>query len=230
MRASTFRSVHVMYANRPSSKLMMIADLISVIHQTSDTGDLDRVLERDGTFINLEGRLQRLRRAAIPPAPDELAWISRLAERFGVAVSPYASQVFAEVSAIAFGHIPYGEVGERAQLHERVEAPAEATLQQSVARSNGHGLRLLRYRPLMAGPAVERVHELEFQRPQPEVELSPDDATRLGIETGVDVAVRSNGTSISLRARINKNLAAGVVRVAQEHAGELDSTVEVSRV
>ena len=34
-------------------------------------------LERDGTYVNLEGRLQRLRRAAIPPAPDELAWISR---------------------------------------------------------------------------------------------------------------------------------------------------------
>src|SRR3989442_5880333 len=27
-------------------------------------------LERDGTFVNLEGRLQRLRRTAIPPAPD----------------------------------------------------------------------------------------------------------------------------------------------------------------
>src|SRR5204863_7908212 len=39
-------------------------------------------LERDGTYVNLEGRLQRLRRAVIPPAPDELAWISKLAERF----------------------------------------------------------------------------------------------------------------------------------------------------
>jgi NADH-quinone oxidoreductase subunit G len=186
-------------------------------------------LERDGTFINLEGRLQRLRRAAIPPAPDELAWISRLAERFGVAISPYASQVFAEVSAIAFGDIPYGEVGERAQLHERVEAPAEGTLQQSVAKSNGRGLRLLRYRPLMAGPAVERVHELQFQRPAPEVEISSDDASRLAIESGADVTVRSNGTSVSLRARVNKNLAAGVVRVAQDHAGELADEVEVSR-
>ncbi len=47
-------------------------------------------LERDGTYVNLEGRLQRLRRTVIPPAPDELAWISRLAERFGVEVPPYA--------------------------------------------------------------------------------------------------------------------------------------------
>ena len=48
-------------------------------------------LERDGTYVNLEGRLQRLRRAAIPPAPDELAWIAKLAERFDVDLSPYAS-------------------------------------------------------------------------------------------------------------------------------------------
>ena len=35
-------------------------------------------LERDGTSMNLEGRVQRLRRAVPPPCPDELAWISKL--------------------------------------------------------------------------------------------------------------------------------------------------------
>src|SRR5437763_13504032 len=81
-------------------------------------------LERDGTYVNLEGRIQRLRRAAIPPAPDELAWLSRLAERFGVEISPYPSAVFEEVSAIAFGDIPFGEVGERAALPRTSGAPA----------------------------------------------------------------------------------------------------------
>src|SRR5581483_7498770 len=38
-------------------------------------------LERDGTSVNLEGRRQRVRRAVIPPAPDELAWIAKLGER-----------------------------------------------------------------------------------------------------------------------------------------------------
>src|SRR6185436_14754494 len=47
-------------------------------------------LERDGTMVNLEGRVQRLRRAVIPPTPDELAWIAKLAERFGVEVDPHA--------------------------------------------------------------------------------------------------------------------------------------------
>ena len=76
-------------------------------------------LERDGTYVNLEGRVQRLRRTVIPPAPDELAWISKLAERFDVELSPYPSLVFEEVSAIAFGGIPFGEIGERAPLPPR---------------------------------------------------------------------------------------------------------------
>ena len=60
-------------------------------------------LERDGTLINLEGRLQRLRRTVLPPVPDELAWLSKLAARFGVELSPHAPVVFEEISAKAFG-------------------------------------------------------------------------------------------------------------------------------
>jgi anaerobic selenocysteine-containing dehydrogenase len=49
-------------------------------------------LERDGTFVNLEGRLQRLRRTATPPCPDELEWIAELAARFDVDIAPYATR------------------------------------------------------------------------------------------------------------------------------------------
>jgi predicted molibdopterin-dependent oxidoreductase YjgC len=184
-------------------------------------------LERDGTYVNLEGRIQRLRRAVIPPAPDELAWISKLAERFGVEVSPYPSEVFREVSAIAFGGIPFGEVGERAMLPPATEsAPAP---EPPVEPSRGKGLRLVRYRALFSGPAVERVPALQFQRPQPEVELSPQDARRRKIANGDEVTVSSNGTSLTLRARLSNELRAGVVRIAEEHAGELQPRVQVTK-
>ena len=182
-------------------------------------------LERDGTYVNLEGRVQRVRRAVIPPVPDELAWISKLAERFGVEVSPHAAAVFPEVSQVAFAGIPFGEVGERAALHpatagpEPIEAPASA--------GHGDGLRLVRYRPLFSGPAVERIPELQFQRPLPEVELAEPDARSRGIANGDEVTVRSNGTSVSLRARVTGDLRAGVVRIADDHAGELQPNVEV---
>jgi predicted molibdopterin-dependent oxidoreductase YjgC len=90
-------------------------------------------------------------------------------------------------------------------------------------------LRLIRYRALFSGPAVERTPELQFQRPQAEVELSEDDARTHDIRPGDDVTVRSNGTSVTLRARLNRELRAGIVRIADEHAGDLQPTVELSK-
>jgi predicted molibdopterin-dependent oxidoreductase YjgC len=94
--------------------------------------------------------------------------------------------------------------------------------------AKGGPLRLLRYRPLFSGPEVERVDELQFQRPQPEIELSAHDAEIRRISTGDEVVVRSNGTSITLRARVNRKLVDGAVRAAEEHVRELDQAVEVS--
>jgi NADH-quinone oxidoreductase subunit G len=184
-------------------------------------------LERDGTYVNLEGRLQRLRRAVIPPAPDELAWISKLAERFGVQVSSHASAVFAELSERIYDGLPFGEVGERAALRTRSEAPAPGLPAAPTAEADG--LRLVRYRPLFSGPAVERVPELQFQRPEAEVELSPKDAEDRGIAGGDTVTVSHNGTSLQLRARVTRGLSAGVVRIPAEHAGDLGVTVEVAK-
>jgi NADH-quinone oxidoreductase subunit G len=207
--------------------------IVSSMFHSLATGWADLVLpgtsylERDGTYINLEGRIQRLRRSVIPPAPDELAWISRLAERFGVEISPYASVVFAEVSAIAFGGMSFGEVGERAALpaatttEALVEVPAEGT--------GEGGLRLIRYRPLFSGPAVDRIRELQFQRALPEVELAEQEARSRGIANGDDVTVRSNGTSVTLRARLSRELRTGVVRIPEEYAGDLQPRVEIAR-
>jgi NADH-quinone oxidoreductase subunit G len=190
-------------------------------------------LERDGTFVNLEGRLQRLRRTVIPPAPDELAWLSRLAARFDVDLSPYPSVVFGELSAQIYGGLPFGEVGERAALRPREQRPRadwpSGAGEKPGASDAGTALELLRYRPLFAGAAVERVPELQFQRPQAEVELATADAERLGIRSGETVTLRSNGTSVSLRARLNRRLAAGVARVADEHARDLERLVEIER-
>jgi len=189
-------------------------------------------LERDGSYVNLEGRIQRLRRTAVPPAPDELAWLAQLAGRFGVELSPYPSLVFAELSERVFDGITYEDLGEEAPLPGR--APAEALPKESPddtapAKAGKGELQLLRFRPLFSGPAVERVDELQFQRPAPEVELSARDALRLDVKRGDPLLVRSNGTSIELRAAVNKRLKTGVVRIAEEHARDLHPTVEVSK-
>jgi NADH-quinone oxidoreductase subunit G len=196
------------------------------------------MLERDGTLMNLEGRVQRLRRAVLPPVPDELAWLASLAGRFGVEVSPHAAVLFEEIAQRMFEGIDLSELGERAPLPRRAPwvapegQPPAATVPATAAPGDEHvlgDLRLLRYRPLFSGPEVERVAELQFQRPAREAALSPEDAERRGIATGDSVTLRSNGTSVELRARVDRRLVTGVVRVADEHAADLHQAVEVVR-
>jgi NADH-quinone oxidoreductase subunit G len=194
-------------------------------------------LERDGTSVNLEGRLQRLGRAGRPPCPDELVWISQLAARFGVTVSPHAALVFEELAGRVPGGVSLADVGLVAPLPARheYEAPDPATTPEPAPLPGAAGehfvgeLKLQRYRPLLSGPAVERVRELDFLRPERVVEIAPADAERRGIASGDDVTMRSNGTSVELRALVNRKLLEGVARVADEHAGELHATVEVVR-
>jgi NADH dehydrogenase/NADH:ubiquinone oxidoreductase subunit G len=186
-------------------------------------------LERDGTTVNLEGRLQRQRRAVIAPCPDELAWIAKLAGRFEVDLSPHAPAVFEEVSATCYGGISFGEVGEHALLPPAARRAPEVARPPVRPVRRGKGLRLLAYRPLFSGPAVERTPELEFQRRAGEVELAPADARKRKVGNGDQVTVSSNGTSRRLRARIAPDLPAGAVRIARDDAAGLHDLVEVSK-
>jgi predicted molibdopterin-dependent oxidoreductase YjgC len=189
-------------------------------------------LERDGTFVNLEGRLQRLRRTVEPPCPDELDWISQLAARFDVDVAPYAAAVFAEVSERVYGGLAFGEVGERAPLRgypEAQEHVGRESLPEPQQKTRRGEIRLVAYKPLFSGAAVERVAELQFQRPQPELEISAGDARRRKVATGDFVTVGSNGSAITLPVRVNRHLRDGIARVALEHANGLQGIVEVAK-
>jgi NADH dehydrogenase/NADH:ubiquinone oxidoreductase subunit G len=185
-------------------------------------------LERDGTTVNLEDRLQRQRRTVAAPVPDVTMWISKLAERFEVEVSPHVSVLFEELSARCFGGISFGDIGERADLPPRAEEVSDTTPVSDTPTAPA-GLRLVAYRPLFSGAAVERTPELEFQKPDAEIQLSRDDAKARGIRGGDTVTVSSNGTSVELRARVARDLHPGVVRVARDHAGDLHANVEVTQ-
>jgi NADH-quinone oxidoreductase subunit G len=188
-------------------------------------------LERDGTYVNLEGRLQRLRQSATPPGPSELEWISQLAARFHVEIPPYAATAFAELSARCYGGLSFGEVGERAPLRGYTEAPVHVEVPpvpEPAEAPLGDGLRLVRYRPLFSGPAVERVPELQFQRPQAEVTLARTYARANGISNGDLVTVSSNGASVELRARLSNDVRDGVALVAEEHAQGLIGSVSLT--
>ena len=131
-----------------------------------------------------------------------------------------------------YGGLAFGEVGERAPLRGYPEAPqhvAREALPEPQQKAGRGEIRLVAYKPLFSGAAVERVTELQFQRPQPELELSADDARRRKIATGDLVTVGSNGSAITLTARVNRRLRTGIARVAIEHAESLAGIVEVAK-
>jgi NADH-quinone oxidoreductase subunit G len=173
-------------------------------------------LERNGTLVNLEGRPQRVRRAANPPGRDDLDWIGELAARFEVdiAVPPQLALAGSD---------------ERASLPQRGEerAPASASDAEAQKPAVAPKLRLARYTALFSGSDVTRVPQLAFQRPEPIIELSPEDASRRSIESGDTVTVLANGTSVELRARINARLISGAARAAEEHVRGLPDLIEV---
>jgi NADH-quinone oxidoreductase subunit G len=171
-------------------------------------------LERDGTTVNLEGRPQRQRQTIAPFGRSELEFFALLAQRFGVDVTPWPASMPPD------HHAPLAEPG---QL-----VPVEAPVPPAPAMRDG-GFQVVRYRPLFSGAAVERVPQLAFQRPRPEVELSQPDARAAGIRTGDAVRVSSNGTARTLTAKVNRRLLAGVVRMAEEHARGLADVVEVAK-
>jgi hypothetical protein len=170
-------------------------------------------LERDGTATNLEGRTQRLRRSIPYGGWDEQEFFARLAQRFRVDISLSPSVA----------------TGKQAPLPAR-PAPENTTPVAAVAPApDGGGLELLRYRSLFSGAAVERIPQLQFQRPVAEIELAAADARERSLRTGDPVIVTSNGTSRTLTTRVNRRLIPGVARVAEEHANGLAQRVEVVR-
>jgi NADH-quinone oxidoreductase subunit G len=188
-------------------------------------------LERDGTMVNLEGRLQRLRRAVVPPFVDELSLISALGSRFGVDVPDTVPELWSELAELIYDSLEFALVAERAALPPRPprqDLPDPDAAEQKPAKEEG-GLVLVRYQSLFSGPAVERVPQLEFQRPRPEVELSPAEASNKGIAAGDLVRLRSGRASVRLAARINPDLVAGVARAPAEHVRQLGTRVEISR-
>ena len=140
--------------------------------------------------------MQRQRRAVTRNAPDELELFALLAQRFGIDVSPW----------------PNVPVEEQASLPPRTAATAGGPPVAPPEPANGGGLRLLPYRPLFAGAAVERVPQLAFQRPLAEIELSAADAKTRGVWTGDAVSVGSNGTARTLTVKVNRRLLDGVAR------------------
>jgi NADH-quinone oxidoreductase subunit G len=76
------------------------------------------------------------------------------------------------------------------------------------------------YRPIWAAPEVEVSPALKFAVARQQVELSPEDAQRLGITGGDAVVVSQNGTRLNALAHVRAGVREGTAFVAEALASD----------
>jgi NADH-quinone oxidoreductase subunit G len=213
--------------------------------------------EKDGTVVHPDGRLQRLRTAIAHPGQVRAGWQvlaeigRRVGHEFGVLTSPMAFRQL--VAAVPFyAGLTLEEIGGRgvrwverdaASTMPMPSGPAASGPRSSGVRvlpdeaedtpANG-SLRLGTYRSIWAAPEVEASPALHFTIAHQQIELSPEDARRLGIDHGSTVTVAQNGTLLSATAAVRTGVPPGTVFLAEgiatDSANELtEPLVKVSR-
>jgi len=201
--------------------------------------------EKDGTFTNTERRIQRIRRA-IPPVGDARAdgeIVCSLARAMGYPmwyISP--ADVMAEIASLTpiYGGVSYAYL-EPDGLFWPCPAPGHPGTrilhQKRFIRGRGR-FHPVSFTPpdeqpdedypfqLITGRYLSHYHSGSMTRRTPLgfyqatcLEMSPQDAAKLGISPGARVIVASRRGSIKISACVNESLPAGVV-FATFHSAE----------
>ena len=177
--------------------------------------------EKEGTVTHPDGRLQRVRPSADPPGDIIPVWqvlveiASALGHETGIASAPDALAAVAEDVGIYAGvtHEEIGGRGIRWQERDAAQAlPAGGSLTGATETAPAtDGLRLGTYRDLWTGPVTELNPALRFLRPTQRVEMSIDDAHRLGLNAGDEVEVSVNGNSLRASVALHERMQPGAV-------------------
>ena len=138
-----------------------------------------------------------------------------------------------------YGGITVEEIGglgvrwqERAAAASLPEAPRESardSVETVIEGDEDGGLRVGAYRDLWAAEVTDRSPALRFLAPDQTIEVAPHDAERLGISSGDEVDIRSNGTSVRARVAIRERVRPGSGFLI-EGLGDLAGTLVGERV
>ncbi|MGC9220379.1 MAG: NADH-quinone oxidoreductase subunit NuoG [Solirubrobacteraceae bacterium] len=190
--------------------------------------------EKEGTVVHPDGRLQRLRQAIRRPGQVRAGWqvLADLAKLVGFDMHVHtAAMAFKQLTeAVPFyAGITLDQIAGRGVRWPELDsagampagsfdivdgvpaAPASGPAPEVDAQGR---LRVATYRSIWAAPEVEVSPALHFTIAQQLVELSPQDARRLGIEHGAPVLVAQNGNRVSGIAQIRTGVPVGTVFLA----------------
>ena len=211
--------------------------------------------EKDGTVSNIEGRVQRLRRATVGPgeARGDAVVLSSLAARMGhpIAYSDW-EEIFDEMRTLVPGLdidavLPLAGPGIEARPPEGIQAPPRTALHgapsgldlvrgskdesSSDAGEGADSLVLIPGTALFdAGSMSSRSRAIANLAGAPWAMLHPQDAERLGVGDGDPIVLTAADRSIALRAVVRPSLLPGQVYVPRGYdAAPVNALVDASR-
>jgi formate dehydrogenase alpha subunit len=195
--------------------------------------------EKEGTFTNTERRIQRVRQAVLPPGEAKPDWevISALAEKMGQPLGyQSASEITEEIASLTpiYGGVHFDRLDHGGLQWPCPDASHPGTsflYQDGFARGRGK-FHAVDYIPpaesiskgyplvLTTGRVLEHWHTGTMSRrsnvlselnPNGVVEMSPSDATKLGLIEGDSVVVASKRGRVEAPLHITEELPPGVV-------------------
>ncbi len=204
--------------------------------------------EKEGTFTNTDRRVQRVRKAVEPPGDaKEDSWIiAQLAARLGYDMGDVtAAKVMEEIASLtpSYAGISYQRLEELGELRWPCPSPDHPGTPilhvDKFTRGKGKfspvdykppaeepdeeyplvlttGRLLVHYH---TGTMTRRIKPLNELVPENRVWINPEDAEKLGVIAGQEVAVESRRGAIKVKARITEKVPPGVVFIPF-HFGE----------
>ena len=195
--------------------------------------------EKDGTFTNTERRIQRVRKALNPPgeAKEDSVIIRELSERLGYPMKyNFTEEVFQEIGSLwqAVAGITYGRIDKWGVQWPcpTIDHPGTPFLFKGGFPRGKAAFTVVEYKPSKELPDEEYPFVLSTGRhlflyhtgtmirkgdalskvlPEAYVELSPDDANRLGVSNSQKVRVSSRRGSIEVKIQVSKRVGKGMV-------------------
>jgi NADH-quinone oxidoreductase subunit G len=179
--------------------------------------------EKEGTVTHPDGRIQRVRQGIAHPGEVRSGWavLAELSARLDKPLeTPTVPGIFGEmVEAVSFyGGLTLDEIGgrgirwqEREQATTLESVPLPDTQLETPPELPQQGLRLGTVPSLWSGRETQHAQVLRFLRPEQTLEISLEDAERLGLRSGDRVSVSVDGRSVSARTRVHDPVPPGSV-------------------
>ncbi|MGQ9523882.1 MAG: molybdopterin oxidoreductase family protein [Armatimonadota bacterium] len=214
------------------AKFMAVADLYM-----TETAQMAHVvfpacsfLEKDGTFTNIEGRVQRVRKVCEPvgESKTDLQIISDLAKAMGHDLPADPAEVAREIAQHVPGYagMSYPALDESwgGRVQTAVSSPRLAPLSVVGQEAPDRYLfRLIASRVhfhQQTGTMSRRSPILAREYPEPFAEINESDAEELGLRPGSLVRVFSSAGSITRRLALSADVPQGSVHVPHFFAGD----------